>query len=575
MSQFDSVGRSPRPVRVRPERWEISNFKSIEHAMLDLGELSILTGANSAGKSSLMQSLLLLAQSTAEGQLALNGPVVMLGEGADVVRAGQRVVSLKATFSTLKVLTDERVRLSLSVDLVNLAGDLSVQGIVLREGETVILEASRGGRMVRSFQEGQRPIGVSSSASLEPATVLQVGFVAGVPRHSPMLIEMRGLVPEGVYVRRTQHQRERDARDLLEMAKTDRTRTHDREFLFRRALASAELSPALQSLRGSLGPRLRPSMTLAKLIADLSPDDESALASLLSAALGEWEGEVLGRRVIARTPRLVFARTRSEALAEALYYLGASTEGMGELASSIRYLGPLRDEPRVVYPMGRGSRHLPVGSHGEFTSDLLARLRARPLTYVSPDGRELTEPLEEAVSRWVNYLGIGTRISVSDRGKLGRTIRLEIEGVERDLTTVGVGASQLLPVVVALLAADSGSLFLFEQPELHLHPAVQSRLGDFLSTARPDVRLVVETHSESLINRLRLRVVEERLRADRIQILFGEQVEGVTQFRRLEMNDFGDLDEWPAGFFDEGPQDAARLVALLTKRMTRDGQGRS
>ncbi len=311
------------------------------------------------------------------------------------------------------------------------------------------------------------------------------------------------------------------------------------------------------------------SASVQRLISELSDEDQKHLTASVGRELPEWELEPLTRRPQARTAsRVGYPRQslRREGVTEAIYYLTACTTGARELATSIRYLGPLRDEPRVVYPMGRGSRTLPVGSHGEFTADLLARVRSRPVRFRSPDGQEHQEPLLEAVSLWVAYLGIGNRISVSDRGKLGRTIRLELDGVQRDLTTIGVGASQLLPVVVALLAAEPQSVLLFEQPELHLHPAVQSRLGDFLAIARHDIRLIVETHSENLINRLRLRVVEERIEPGQICILFGEQVEGVTRFRPLELNEYGALSEWPAGFFDEGEQDAAKLVELIAKK---------
>jgi predicted ATPase len=131
---------------------------------------------------------------------------------------------------------------------------------------------------------------------------------------------------------------------------------------------------------------------------------------------------------------------------------------------------------------------------------------------------------------------------------------------------VGVGASQLLPVVTAVLGVDSGSILLLEQPELHLHPAVQSRLGDFLATARPDVSLLVETHSECLVNRLRLRVVQRKVEPTAIAIYFAEQRNGVARFRSLELNAFGDLNEWPQGFFDEGESDSGLIVRELARR---------
>src|SRR5580698_5246676 len=96
-------------------------------------------------------------------------------------------------------------------------------------------------------------------------------------------------------------------------------------------------------------------------------------------------------------------------------------------------------------------------------------------------------------------------------GKLGHELKVTTHGVERphDLTNVGVGVSQVLPIVVMCLLAPVDSTMILEQPELHLHPAVQARLADFfLSIAKAGKQCIVETHSEYLINRLRLRSVQ-------------------------------------------------------------------
>lgn len=105
-------------------------------------------------------------------------------------------------------------------------------------------------------------------------------------------------------------------------------------------------------------------------------------------------------------------------------------------------------------------------------------------------------------------LGVGTKVVIEDQRKLGRSLRLQVDGVSRDLTAIGVGARQLLPVVALVLGVPSRSVVLLEQPELHLHPAVQSRLADFLMFAREDIRILVETHSEYLVSRLRRRLAE-------------------------------------------------------------------
>lgn len=146
-----------------------------------------------------------------------------------------------------------------------------------------------------------------------------------------------------------------------------------------------------------------------------------------------------------------------------------------------------------------------------------------------------------------------------------------MHGVERDLTTVGVGASQLLPVIALVLSATPGAIICIEQPELHLHPAVQSRLADFFLRARPDLAIIVETHSEYMVTRIRRRAAEGALDVGDVSIFFAEQEGGKTNFRNLKLNVDGNLSDWPAGFFDAQDEDARALVAAIA-RTTRDAK---
>lgn len=128
---------------------------------------------------------------------------------------------------------------------------------------------------------------------------------------------------------------------------------------------------------------------------------------------------------------------------------------------------------------------------------------------------------------------------------------------------MGVGASQLLPVITVVLAAEKGSVVCIEQPELHLHPAVQSRLADFFLWARPDISLIIETHSEYMITRIRRRSAEDTIDGDQISLLFAEQAIGVTTLRSLKLTSLGDLSDWPMGFFDTQDEETRAIVAAI------------
>lgn len=543
----------------------------MERGSVDLTSLTLIAGANSAGKSSLLQSLLLLGQSNREDQVTLNGQLVSLGEPRDVIRRTQESTLLSYEITVPRFLgrADDLVAARLELRLGASGDELRLESVSLTVAGEEVFEGVLGRpteneKTIQAFGVRRPGWGPESSVAL---------LRAQVPRSESRLtlrLEVAGLFPQAVHQQLHPRSRSRLIAELVEEAKA-------------RPAASRELLQAIMRYRNSTHATApehirafvarADAVTARSAVRDLSePEQDLLIRYLEKSGQFSWQSFALGRRGsvrpysgsdLSRFP----SSEGSDPLEEALYYLSFACSSMVDLAESIVYLGPLRDEPRVVYAMGRGTAQTPVGAHGEFMADYLARGKDRSVTYRSPEGEVADGPLLHAVSTWVNYLGIGDSLSVTDMGKLGRTVRLRMNGVDRDLTTVGVGASQLLPVVVAILGAPAGSILLFEQPELHLHPAVQSRLGDFLASARDNIAIVVETHSEYIVNRVRLRVAQQRIDPEHICILFGEQADGVSAFRRLQLNKYGDLSEWPRGFFDYSESDSALIVQEISRRL--------
>ncbi|HEY1525468.1 MAG TPA: DUF3696 domain-containing protein [Candidatus Angelobacter sp.] len=246
----------------------------------------------------------------------------------------------------------------------------------------------------------------------------------------------------------------------------------------------------------------------------------------------------------------------------------------------LKYLAPLRDEPKPVYPLAGMSDPNDVGFKGQHTAAVLETNKLRQIEYISPEAfskplgaiSAKTETLQNAVLSWMRYMGVVTGVSSSDRGKLGHELRVSTNGEShlRDLTHVGVGVSQVLPIVVLALLAPAGSTLIFEQPELHLHPRVQTRLADFfLSMTFLSKQCIVETHSEHIISRLRQRVANAASEqvADSITIYFVEALDGKSYYKKIRINNYGSISEWPKGFFDEGEELAAAILkASLEKR---------
>jgi predicted ATPase len=139
------------------------------------------------------------------------------------------------------------------------------------------------------------------------------------------------------------------------------------------------------------------------------------------------------------------------------------------------------------------------------------------------------------------------------------------------LSSVGVGVSQVLPVILLCLLSEPADLLILEQPELHLHPPLQKRLADFLLVfVRAGRQILVETHSDHLVNRLRYQVASDDTDEIRnlVKLIFAEQKDGITTYRESEINEYGGLSEdWPDGFLDIGARSAQDLVRQSLRKM--------
>ena len=138
------------------------------------------------------------------------------------------------------------------------------------------------------------------------------------------------------------------------------------------------------------------------------------------------------------------------------------------------------------------------------------------------------------------------------------------------MTQVGVGVSQVLPILVSGLLAESGTTLIFEQPELHLHPKVQSRLADFfLSMTQLGKQCLVETHSEHIINRIRLRIAEGSVGSpwhEAAKMYFVENKNDSSTFREIKIDECGSIPVWPEGFFDENESTVDKITKAAFKK---------
>ncbi len=254
---------------------------------------------------------------------------------------------------------------------------------------------------------------------------------------------------------------------------------------------------------------------------------------------------------------------------------------------SVKYLGPLRDEPKALYSLDSAVDPKDVGLRGQNTAAVLHLHKHLDVAYIPSakfsDSAVSVEPsnrsLVEAVLDWSRYLDVAEEIETTDMGKLGHELRVSSSDLEptHDLTHVGVGVSQVLPILVMCLLAKKNTVLILEQPELHLHPRVQTRLADFfLSMSLLGKQCLIETHSEYLINRLRFRAASapEDALSSGIKMYFAEKRDGNSSFREVQVNEYGAITDWPEGFFDQSPREAENILRAAVAKRKKEREGR-
>lgn len=240
------------------------------------------------------------------------------------------------------------------------------------------------------------------------------------------------------------------------------------------------------------------------------------------------------------------------------------------MGDQVRYLGPLREAPKRLHEFSADAQG--VGVSGERAVLLLHERGDEIIEFPNALGEIVQDSLRDGVAYWIHELGIGTKVTTNESGGHGIEVRIQPEsGVQAVLlTALGIGVSQVLPVVVMGLISKPGDFLCIEQPELHLHPRMQGQLGDFFwALAGAGRQILIESHSEHILNRLRATIAEsDRDQSSRLNLLFAEQFAGITSYRQPVVNELGMLSEdWPMGFLNVMPDESRRILqAALAKQ---------
>lgn len=261
-----------------------------------------------------------------------------------------------------------------------------------------------------------------------------------------------------------------------------------------------------------------------------------------------------------------------------------------QFLQDFEYLGPIRLQPQRLYAL-----------------DPFARQRWEKSgwrTYLRFLRSDVDQEMVDAIGKWMKALGLGEKTKPDNedyKGDLAVIAQVKIQDSKNliNLIDTGYGASQVLPIIVGCVLAESDTLIVIEQPELHLHPGAQAKLADLLIEAatqgvllgEPEnaedlrakreeprsnrVRFLIETHSEHILLRLRRRIAETsagklntpkeknwRIGHSQLSVLFVEQMHGQSSIYPIALTQRGEFAYTPAGFRDFFADDIEEVMAL-------------
>lgn len=274
------------------------------------------------------------------------------------------------------------------------------------------------------------------------------------------------------------------------------------------------------------------------------------------------------------------------------------------ILNHVKYLGPLRDRSTSADSDKLYPEITPLGIDGENFIKHYEFFKNKKIETVLPyvdvsssTANDSQKDLEETISDnlifkrvasfnvneafnwWIKYFELGEYFEVVENTDKPSQLDSYIKPIDLDdvvsPANVGVGFSQIAPIILMCLTAEKDDILIFEQPELHLHPGLQQKLGDFfLQMSKLGIQIIIETHSDHILNRVRLRSFEDiESFSDSVNIVFVEKENNESRFNQFKITDEGDFDfeTYPKGFFDQTSKDTFKLLkAKALKRQQKE-----
>lgn len=466
--------RPPAPAHLLSEI-RLKNFKSFGPAQSAvLAPLTLIYGKNSSGKSSIIQSLLLLKQSMGEARLVTQGVWTDAGSFATAVHRHETTRSID-------------VGISFGSPPGAVHASLMASSKLLRRVDFTFVEddISHDIEHVTGIGFGEHYAAFASRTGASPK---EAGF---------------NLTAEGLKV-----------------------------------LLTAAAEPGVH-YPPSKKPITKANLSVVKLM--LKRNNEAYVSVKGNGILPT--GELL---TVFRQPESRQQSTARAYIQRGLALTSSVSAEFSSILENLSYLGPLRESPSRYHARSAAS-----GRTGE------PNVAITLFDNVSE---------QKQITQWLNRLGIPYELEVigvsagASRELVGDLVAISLtdtrSGVRSSPADVGFGISQVLPILVELSARQQ-SVICIEQPEIHLHPALQAEIADVLIESTDAEgrgnQVIAETHSEHLVLRVQRRIREGSLDPTQVAVLYVDQEQGgEATVQRLRLDSQGEfIDEWPNGFFDD------------------------
>ncbi|MZP31490.1 AAA family ATPase [Heliobacterium undosum] len=487
------------------ESISLSNFKAFKNLdMLKLKPITVLCGTNSCGKSSLMQSILLLKQ-TLENQnpsqtLLLNGRFAHLGSFENIIN-GKR--------------PDDKVSFNIRV------------------------------KFKKENFNSHRSFG-----NLPPIPAQLRSLLSDKNFYSP---EANYILNFGITLKAIKEKNKK----LFHSAKIEKW-----EFGIETLTKTNEILPKTDIV-----------------IKEIEENKYLTTWSNLDTFFGEGHGEqAYGVEFSNLIPSTWKVKTGDDGSRPSVAYsMGSIASLLKSIFASFTYVGPLREEPsrRYIYE----NEVIEIGIKGEnaayiyLTEELLLKEHVFYNKEIDGFVKKDKTKLQEAVTLWMDEFGVKNFKPEQQNEIIYLNMDSNSSKASVNIAEVGFGVSQLFPIVLEGLRMPTLSTLLLEQPEIHLHPKLQMKIADFfICLALSKKNVIIETHSDHIVNRLVRRIVEDDTGklAELIGIYFISPSNNGPIIEEVLVDEYDGIVNWPPEFFDQVANEQEMIIkAGIKKRRNR------